>query len=65
MEDQITLVEAAIRLKSPYQDVHRLLLTGKIRGQKSGSRWSVSAEDVERVRRERQDGTPHPERVPA
>ena len=64
-EDRIPLVEAAIYLKSPYQDVHRLLLTGKIRGEKSRGRWSVSMEDVERVRRERQENIPHSQAVSA
>lgn len=49
----IGLAEAAQRLRIPYQDAHRLLLTGVLRGEKQGSRWRVVADDVERLARER------------
>ena len=48
------LAEAGVRLRLPYQSVHRLLLIGKIRGEKIGSRWAVRVEDVDRLLRERQ-----------
>ena len=48
------LAEAAARLKIPYQDAHRLLLTGRLPGVKHGGRWFVSQQDVERLARERE-----------
>ena len=50
------LAEAGVRLRLPYQSVHRLLLIGKIRGEKVGSRWAVSVEDVECLVNEREQG---------
>ncbi len=49
----IGLPEAAQRLSIPYQDCHRLLLTGVIRGEKCGNRWIVSLADVERLAKKR------------
>jgi len=49
----IGLAEAAHKLAVPYQDAHRLLLTGKLRGEKRGGRWFVVAADVESLIRER------------
>jgi hypothetical protein len=43
---EIGLAEAAHRLGIPYQDCHRLLLTGLLRGEKRRGRWYVLAEDV-------------------
>ncbi len=50
------LAEAGVRLRLPYQSVHRLLLIGKIRGEKIGSRWAIRVEDVERLVRDREQG---------
>lgn len=50
------LAEAGQKLRLPYQQVHRLLLIGEIRGEKIGSRWRVSAEDVNRLSRELRSG---------
>ncbi len=47
--DMIGLAEAAQRLCLPYQDAHRLLLTGKLRGEKRKGRWYVSLDDVARL----------------
>ena len=47
------LAEAAVRLKVPYQDAHRLLLTGKLKGEKHGGRWIVTVESLERLLSER------------
>lgn len=41
------LAEAAHRLRVPYQNCHRLLLTGVLRGVKRDGRWYVYASDVE------------------
>jgi len=48
-EVMIGLAEAAMHLGVPYQDAHRLLLTGKIRGEKRGSRWFVQVVDVKKL----------------
>jgi Rad3-related DNA helicase len=44
----IGLAEAAQRLRLPYQNCHRLLLTGQLRGEKRNGRWYVQLDDVER-----------------
>jgi len=49
----IGLAEAAHRLGIAYQDAHRLLLTGRLRGEKRGSRWYVRVADVDAMLRER------------
>ena len=54
---QIGLAEAAVRLRVPYQDAHRLLLTGKLNGQKRNGRWFVDMESVKRIELERQAAT--------
>ena len=46
------LAEAAHRLLRPYQDCHRLLLTGVLRGEKRKGRWYVLEEDVEQLLRD-------------
>ena len=46
-EEMIGLAEAAARLHVPYQDAHRLLMTGKLQGQKVRGRWMVRVETVE------------------
>lgn len=48
-KEMIGLAEAAQRLCLPYQDAHRLLLTGKLRGEKRKGRWYVSVNDVARL----------------
>jgi hypothetical protein len=45
----IGLAEAAHMLKIPYQDCHRLVLTGRLRGEKRNGRWQVVVRDIERV----------------
>ena len=47
-EVMIGLAEAAQRLRVPYQNCHRLLMTGVLRGEKRDGRWYVHASDVER-----------------
>jgi hypothetical protein len=53
-DPMITLAEAGIRLRMPYQDVHRLMLLGSLQSEKRGGRWFVRRADVEREARERQ-----------
>lgn len=52
--EMIGLAEAAVRLRTPYQDAHRLLLTGKLQGEKRGSRWFVTTSSLGRLLRERE-----------
>ncbi len=51
-DETIGLAEAGVRLRLPYQNVHRLLLIGELRGEKVGSRWRVRVEDVDRLAHE-------------
>lgn len=46
-DSSIGLAEAALRLCIPYQNAHRLLLTGRLRGRKQGGRWLVTEESLE------------------
>jgi hypothetical protein len=57
-ETMMGLAEAAQKLRLPYQDCHRLLLTGVLRGKKRHGRWYVLLEDVEELRRERSSSGP-------
>lgn len=45
-DPMIGLAEAAHFLRMPYQDCHRLLLTGALRGEKRKGRWYVLLVDV-------------------
>lgn len=47
-DPMITLAEAGIRLRLPYQTVHKLMLLGTLQGSKRGARWVVRRSDVER-----------------
>jgi hypothetical protein len=55
-DEMIGLAMAAAKLKIPYQDAHRLLLVGRLTGEKRGGRWFVRVADVERLLREREAG---------
>jgi hypothetical protein len=48
---KLGLAEAAQLLRIPYQQAHRLLLLGKLRGEKRGGRWFVDSVDVQRLAR--------------
>ncbi len=52
--DMVGLAVAAQQLRLPYQDAHRLLLVGRLRGEKRRGRWFVRVEDVQQVAREQQ-----------
>jgi len=58
-ERMIGLAEAAQKLGLPYQNCHRLLLTGQLRGEKREGRWYVLAHDVERLARQRSEQVRH------
>ncbi len=45
----IGLAEAAQQLGLPYQDAHRLVLTGRLQGEKRGNRWYVPKQSVEKL----------------
>jgi hypothetical protein len=57
-DELIGLAVAAARLKIPYQDAHRLVLIGRLAGEKRGGRWYVRVADVERILRERSQPAP-------
>jgi len=52
-EKWVALAEGAMRLRMPYQDAHRQLLTGRLKGERRGSRWYVTVQSVEALRRAR------------
>lgn len=54
VRQMIGLAEAAQYLGIPYQNAHRLLLTGELRGEKRSGRWIVRREDAERLKSERE-----------
>ena len=47
----VTLPMAAFRLELSYMQVYRMVLAGKLRGERRGSRWYVRSDDVERLKR--------------
>ena len=51
-EELMGLADAAARLRVPYPTAHRLLLIGRLRGQKHGGRWMVPRSDVMSLERE-------------
>jgi hypothetical protein len=55
------LAEAAQKLRIPYQDCHRLLLTGALRGEKVRGRWYVEVSDVNRLAERTKHGIEHAE----
>ena len=57
-ESMIGLAEAAMALRVAYQDCHRLMLLGKLRGVKRGGRWLVREVDVARLVQERGGSVP-------
>lgn len=46
---EIPLTDAAHQLGLPWERAWRALLTGRLEGQKRGSRWYVTASSVERL----------------
>lgn len=46
MDDVLTLVELAERLKIPVSTARKLVVSRKVRGLKVGNRWRVMASDV-------------------
>lgn len=49
----VTVSEAAVALRLPHQNVHRLVQLGQLRAERVGSRWRVWQRDVARLARER------------
>ena len=52
-EAMMGLAEAAALARMAYQDAHRAMLLGVLRGEKRGSRWYVRREDAERLAAQR------------
>lgn len=65
MQRSTTVAAAAVRLGKPYNGVLRLVFLGQIRGEQSDSgRWSLNADDVDRVAAEIDSGGLFPKRRP-
>ena len=52
---EVALIEAALAVKKPYHTVLRLVLTGRLKGERRSGRWYVDADDLARLLRERGD----------
>jgi hypothetical protein len=53
---ELDLPLAAARLRIPWHAAHRLVLTGKLRGERRDGRWFVDAVDLERLIAQRHKG---------
>jgi predicted site-specific integrase-resolvase len=51
--EEVRLVEAAVKLGASYNQTLRWVLLGRLKGVRRDGRWFVSAADVERMRAER------------
>lgn len=51
LRTEVSLSVAAHRLGLSWQQAWRLLLRGELQGRKSGGRWAVDEESLERLRR--------------
>lgn len=52
-QEQVRLVEAAVKLELSYNQTLRWILLGRLKGEQRDGRWFVDAVDLERVRGER------------
>ncbi len=59
MREMIRLAEAVRRLGIPYQNAHRLVLTGILKGEKRGGRWWVLKTSVDDLAHSKHGGLPH------
>lgn len=50
---EISLPDAALRLREPYPSTYKRMFAGEISGRRIGARWFVAVADVERLERER------------
>ena len=57
-EDLMPLPQAAQRLEQSWERTWRMMLSGRIVGEKRGGRWFVNAADVETVRSGQSDSKP-------
>ncbi len=55
MRETVDLVEAARRLRVAYHVAHRLVLTGRLKGDRKNGRWKVDSEDLRRLEGEREE----------
>jgi hypothetical protein len=51
--NEMTLTEAAFRLRLAYPLAYRKMFSGELNGRRIGTRWYVAVKDVERVEAER------------
>ena len=58
--EQLSLVDAAFRLRLSYNATMRLVLRGDLRGCRDGRHWQVDLADVERLERERHAAVTQP-----
>ena len=58
MKKYYTTAETARELNTTIRTVSRWLKTGVITGTKPGDTWQITAAEVERMRKERSQGTP-------
>lgn len=52
-DEEVRLVEAAVKLGASYNQTLRWVLVGRLKGQRRDARWFVNARDLERFGRER------------
>lgn len=55
MRETVDLVEAARRLRVAYHVALRLVLTGRLTGDRKNGRWKVDSEDLRRLEGERKE----------
>ncbi len=61
--EEVPLVEAAVKLGASYNQTLRWVILGRLKGERRDGRWFVSAADVERLRAERERERSAPQRV--
>ena len=45
----VDLVEAAVQLRVTYQKVYRLVISGRLKGERRDGRWFVDSADLDRL----------------
>lgn len=53
MDEEVRLIEAAVKLGASYNQTLRWILVGRLRGKQRSGRWFVDAADLERFAQER------------
>jgi hypothetical protein len=52
-DEEVRLVEAAVKLGASYNQTLRWVLVGRLKGRRREGRWFVDAHDLERLDRQR------------